>query len=96
MMSKYTTVVNALKKVKDQILLNFCSIQFTLDFFGLCKESQKGSFVVTKTGVSSFETDPARVPKKFKVKIVNVDLKSIEVRENFRTEITSNLAIKLN
>lgn len=49
------------------------------------------SFVATNTGVSSFETDPARVPEKFKVKIVNVDLKSIEVRENFRTEITSKL-----
>lgn len=51
---------------------------------------------MTKTGVSCFETDPARVPKKFKVKIVSVDLKSMEVRENFGTEITSNLAIKLN
>lgn len=40
MMSKYTTVVYALKKVKEQILLYFCSIQFKLDFFGLCKESQ--------------------------------------------------------
>lgn len=42
MMSKYTIVVYALKKVKDQSLLYFCSIEFTLDFCGLCKESQLG------------------------------------------------------
>lgn len=42
MMSKYTTVVYALKNVKDQSLLYFCSIEFTLDFFGLSKESQLG------------------------------------------------------
>lgn len=82
-MSNYTTVVacTVLKKIEDNSLMCFSSMQSTLDLLDFVKESQQDSFCVTKgetssnkllrrqeTGVSSFERDPSSVSNSLKSK----------------------------